>query len=221
MRFLFNYPHFGRKRRKFGFVKQKPNSRYVTLPSTKLNTIMFCLYLTKTRLPGLRTSCRTHPRKKNTWKSNEDSSTHSLLTQSKRANLLLDISGLGDKNPSELMDSMLGLLGTEKPCFLFREILLRQMPVDVRAHLIHAQINDLKEMARLADKLYIPHRLSAQAVVKKFPTQRKQISNETETPKPEDFHGKCFYHHTYGSNARQCRPPCNYSPSGNEKAGRH
>ena len=37
------------------------------------------------------------------------------LSETERANTLLDLSGLGDRKPSELMDSMLVLLGDHKP----------------------------------------------------------------------------------------------------------
>ena len=44
------------------------------------------------------------------------------LSETERANTLLDLSGFGDRKPSELMDSMLGLLGDHKPCFIFKQI---------------------------------------------------------------------------------------------------
>ena len=44
------------------------------------------------------------------------------LSETERANTLLNLSGLGDKKPSEHMDSMLALLGDHKPCFIFKHI---------------------------------------------------------------------------------------------------
>ena len=41
------------------------------------------------------------------------------LSEPQRANALLDLNGLGDRKPSELMDSMLTLLGFHKPYFIF------------------------------------------------------------------------------------------------------
>ncbi|GFR63497.1 Gag pol protein [Elysia marginata] len=42
------------------------------------------------------------------------------LTDEERASTLLDLRGLGDYKPSELMDNMLSLLGGHTPCFLFK-----------------------------------------------------------------------------------------------------
>ena len=68
-------------------------------------------------------------------------------SESKRALALLNIhtSSLGDRSPLELMDKMLTLLGTNAPCFLFREIFLQQMTPEIRSHLIRSKITDCKE----------------------------------------------------------------------------
>ncbi|GFR68256.1 Gag pol protein [Elysia marginata] len=50
------------------------------------------------------------------------------LTDEERASTLLDLRGLGDYKPSELMDNMLSLLGGHTPCFLFKQIFMRQLP---------------------------------------------------------------------------------------------
>lgn len=44
------------------------------------------------------------------------------LSESERANKLLNMADLGDEKPSCLMDSMLALLGDHQPCFLFWEL---------------------------------------------------------------------------------------------------
>ena len=54
------------------------------------------------------------------------------------------------------MDRMLALLGDHQPCFLFRELFLQHMPSDIRAHLVHAKLEDCRALARAADALWRP-----------------------------------------------------------------
>ena len=64
------------------------------------------------------------------------------LTDGERALALLNIRGLGDSKPSELMDNMLSLLGQHRPCFLFRQIFLQQLPEHVRTPLAVSDTSD-------------------------------------------------------------------------------
>ena len=66
------------------------------------------------------------------------------LSETERAKTLLDLSGLGDRKPSELMDSMLGLLGDHKPCFIFKQIFFRQLPEKIRVPLANSPKRDLR-----------------------------------------------------------------------------
>lgn len=77
------------------------------------------------------------------------------LTEAERANRLLHLPGLGDSKPSELMDHMLSLLGTHKPCFLFRQLFMEQLPSDIGTHLASSHILDYRDLAREADKLLL------------------------------------------------------------------
>ncbi|RUS81701.1 hypothetical protein EGW08_010563 [Elysia chlorotica] len=63
--------------------------------------------------------------------------------------------GLGDSKPSELMDNMLSLLGDHKPCFLFRQLFMQQLPDNVRASLANSTCTDYRALAQEADKLFI------------------------------------------------------------------
>ena len=53
------------------------------------------------------------------------------LSETERANTLLDLRGLGDRKHSELMDSMFAFLGDHKACFIFKQIFFRQLPEKV------------------------------------------------------------------------------------------
>lgn len=150
------------------------------------------------------------------------------LSETQRAAALLNIRGLGDSRPSELMDRMLALLGSHAPCFLFREIFMQQMPLDIRPHLAQADIADFRQLAQTADVLCTARcstEINAVRVVTSRPTQRppqrptltsSHAMNATATPQSD----LCYYHRRFGAAAKQCRPPCTFSTSGNGQAGR-
>ncbi|GFR81649.1 Gag pol protein [Elysia marginata] len=57
------------------------------------------------------------------------------LTDGEVGTALLNMRGIVDSKPSELMDNMLSLLGQHQTYFLFRQIFLKQMPEHVRTPL--------------------------------------------------------------------------------------
>ena len=71
------------------------------------------------------------------------------LSEEERASALLGLRGLGDRKPSELMDSMLSLLGDHKPCFLFKHIFMQQLPDHVRIPLASSNTADYRALAQL------------------------------------------------------------------------
>ena len=71
---------------------------------------------------------------------------------------LFNLPGLGDSKPSELMDSMLSLLGTHTPCFLFRHLFLQQLPDYVRVPLAPSSTDNYRALAQEADKIYLAGR---------------------------------------------------------------
>ncbi|GFO29449.1 retrovirus-related pol polyprotein [Plakobranchus ocellatus] len=77
------------------------------------------------------------------------------LTDCERATALLNLKGLGDSKPSELMDNMLSLLGQHQPCFIFKQIFIQQLPEHVRTPLSVSDVSDYRTLAREADKLYL------------------------------------------------------------------
>ena len=137
------------------------------------------------------------------------------LTESQRAARLLSLPGLGDARPSQLLDKMLALLGDHEPCFLFREIFLQQLPVDIRAHLVHSKVTDCRLLATAADALWHSDRANVNAV-----RARGSDNGGALTVKLGDKSDFCFYHHRWGSKARRCEPPCRFLAAGNDQAGR-
>ena len=77
------------------------------------------------------------------------------LSEYERASALFAMPGLGDSKPSELMDSMLALLGSHKPCFLFRHLFLQQLPTHIRAPITQSKIEDYRALAQEADMIYL------------------------------------------------------------------
>ena len=156
------------------------------------------------------------------------------LSDNERASQLLHLPGLGDAKPSELMDSMLALLGKHTPCFLFRQLFVEQMPDDIKSHLALIDVDNYRTLAMEADKLWnsrswkscdvitdhkqlasrqsIKHRvIRPKTAYQKYPSR---TSEDTSPPN----NSECYYHRRFGHNARQCRSPCNFP--GNGQAGR-
>ena len=122
------------------------------------------------------------------------------LSKTERAAALLDLSGLGDMKPSQLLSRMEDLLpDDEEKNFLFRELFLRQLPSDVRAHLADKEEMDLDNLALEADRFYTTAGLRVAAVQHHKPRQ----ANKTEL---------CYFHKKFGNAARNCWPPCSYVP---------
>lgn len=118
------------------------------------------------------------------------------------AQKLLDMAPLGDRTPSQMMDDMLGLLGTHEPCILFRTLFVDALPQDVRSHLIpNLETFSPRELALLADRLVNSNSSSISTLATKNPTPREWSSNSK---------GLCRFHKKWGSKAFRCISPCTY-----------
>jgi cleavage and polyadenylation specificity factor subunit 1 len=146
------------------------------------------------------------------------------LSEQERASRLLNMSGQGDRRPSDLMDEMLALLGTHRPCFLFVELFRQQLPTDIRLALATtAASTDLRALAQEADKLWAsrsqPVALATQAAQPSIMAARHSNAPKARLPKQQESTSEvCFYHKKFGAEARRCRPPCKFQ--GNDQAGR-
>lgn len=90
-------------------------------------------------------------------------------SESEAAALLLDLPGLGDQKPSHLLAHMFTLLPPEEhanPSILVKELFLRKLPTDIRAHLMDKSTLSLKDLAKEADKFYgvTGHRLNVSSI---------------------------------------------------------
>ena len=138
------------------------------------------------------------------------------LSEPQRANALLDLNGLGDRKHSELMDSMLTLLGDHTPCFIFKQISLRQLPEKLRVPLANSP--DLRMLALEADNL-----LTSLGSSSEFQCSQIQYANTDAI----ETNSICWYHRRFGTNAQRCDRSCKHYSSfikkttqGNAKAGR-
>ena len=149
---------------------------------------------------------------------------------------LLDHPGLGDQRPSTLMTAMLAKLPEDHTaCDLFLGLFLRRLPADVRAHLIAKDFSSPQEMAKFADKLMDANRSQQVAQLEMDnhgevsaaldhghrPQRRTTATPKSRSAAPNRPAGNepvlCFYHRSFGSEARSCRSPCSFA--GNGRAG--
>ena len=142
-------------------------------------------------------------------------STTYQLSEEERASALCSLPGLGDRKPSELMDSMLALLGDHQPCFLFMHLFFRQLPDYIRAPLANSPSKDKpRALAQEADRLY---------VCVNIPQTIQQIERHAhlQKSKVKTTHGRtiCWYHRKFGKDAKKCIPPCEESTQGNCQQG--
>ena len=136
------------------------------------------------------------------------------LSEDERGYRLLNLSGLGDRKPSQLMDEMLGLLGDSKPCFVFRSIFLSHMPDDVRLALSTSEFSDPRQLALVADRIWTSKYGANTSHVNTI-ARIKEPKKETSSRQLRDD-AFCFYHRKFGKLARKCVAPCSFS--GKDKA---
>ena len=147
------------------------------------------------------------------------------LCEAERASQLLHLPGLGDAKPSEYMDNMLALLGNHTPCFLFRQLFIEQMPANMRPHLARINDDNYRTLAQEADKLWHSNPSpSCDAIANRNQSMSRQATKHRRLPPPSSDNipsttsGECYYHRRFGTQARQCRPPCTFQ--GNDQTGR-
>jgi len=133
------------------------------------------------------------------------------LSECERATRMLQLSGLGDRRPSELMEEMLQLHGNNPYCYLFKAIFLHQLPATLRIHLADMDFSEPRKLSKYADTLwqannYVSHDHGTHAAA--------VIRGSTRNDKPSKL---CYYHQRFGNSSTRCRPPCSFQ--GNEKTG--
>ena len=134
----------------------------------------------------------------------------------------------GDMKPSKLMSSLLALLPVgHEPCFFLRGAFLKRLPADVRAHLLRDDFSDPISLALKADEIY-QSRVASNPVyavsstpedsinaVRSSGSSRPRRSATPHASNRQDNRSQsptmCYYHRTWGSQAKKCRAPCSWS----------
>jgi hypothetical protein len=171
------------------------------------------------------------------------------LSRRQRAAKLCNVTGLGDKLPSQLLAEMLSLLGGEKPGLMFEHAFLLNMPEDLRLLITDDKFKDLDELAIFADGLYQAKQNTTTSVCtvdtvtqpanawgantvstggRRPPpvasaSRRIQKTNrsngKTTESDPQEDKGFCYFHNRFGNKANKCRTPCTWPE--NDLADRH
>ena len=131
---------------------------------------------------------------------------------------ILGHQGLGDLRPSQLLDAMMALLPPgEPPGILFQALFMQRLPVDMRDHLVAANLENPREMAILADRMWDSRSDKAATVAAvrgASPAERGRDRHQrsprrrAHTPHPD---GLCFFHGRFGAKAHRCSPPCTWT----------
>ena len=153
-------------------------------------------------------------------------------TQLQKDQELLNLNGLGDRKPSELLQHMRIL--NRDPSTLFRALFLNQLPPDVRRILAQTSDADLETLAKTADRVMEVNCTSACSIQQEETDSyhgdvnvlhRTQRSQQRPKPTTPTF-VLCKYHSRFATKARSCEHfidgrPCAMSPQlgqGNGKA---
>mgnify|MGYP001554901302 CR=1 FL=1 len=125
------------------------------------------------------------------------------LSEAERAERLLSMDELGDRKPSQLMSTIIHLYGPKPHNFLLKHIFLRALPEKLRNALASCKEEDLRELAKEADRL--------------MPLVERQVCQTTDpgidaVQQRQQKRGLCFFHFRFGAKARNCQPPCTWKP---------
>ena len=119
------------------------------------------------------------------------------LSPREKARELLNMNDLGDRKPTELLNSMRHLNDSQQRIELFKELFLEQLPISTQ------QI-----LAGLANDLSLDTLAEHVGAMTKFDLVNI-IRIETQSTGTEEI-GLCYYHSKFGNNETKCRKPCSY-----------
>lgn len=149
----------------------------------------------------------SNPPKKNMYESLKNRLLNTFeKSEFERAACLMNITGLENRKPSELMDEMLSLLGNNEPCFIFKYIFLSHLPEDIRLSLSSNIPSDPRDLALLADRLWISKYSSHVNYSLNYVTQKRK-----KYPVKSNINKICYYHKKFGKLANKCVEPCSFS----------
>lgn len=136
---------------------------------------------------------------------------------------LLSDTHLGDRSPSEAMQdlhSKLRKYGNGKVSFiLLKDLFFRLLPESIQNALILQSEEDPFKLARMADLLVDKKRtmFNLQVIKEHSHLENEElsaISNKSSykiAANQANSELLCYYHRTFGANARKCQAPCNWT----------
>ena len=137
------------------------------------------------------------------------------ISDPEKAERLLNMNGLGDKTPSQCLSAMLMLVprpDKAKPGFLFRQLFLRQLPVEVRTQLAQSTktgvtAEDLRALASEADKYF------ASAGARISSVSEGSWAEASGSPNVNAVSNRqlCRHHRRFGKDAWTCLQPCSWT----------
>jgi len=157
------------------------------------------------------------------------------LTDYARCESIMSLPMSGDMLPSALLSKMRALLPIEhQECLFLRYAFLRQLPADVRSHLVHDKTEDITVLSQRADEIFrssaapnlsVSSLDSAHAVLQPPPRHNRRAQRTQRAPSPVNRRSQtpaapsrrasspslCWYHARFGSKALSCQSPCSWS----------
>ena len=141
-----------------------------------------------------------------------------LLSETDRANRLLEIGDLGDRKPTELMDEIQALCGDHAFCLLAKQIFINALPQAIRLQMNDVDFDDPQEAARKADELWstVQHQDKRNNTVSAVSVKSKRTQpadTSSQTPLADNStasQGFCFFHKRFGNEAYRCKGPCTH-----------
>ena len=137
------------------------------------------------------------------------------LSECEGATALFNLPGQGDSKPLELIDAMLALLDTHKPCFLFKHLFLQHLSDYVRAPLATSALNDYRVLAQEADQMYLSGRHHYANIIQEINATGYKSS---KVPPPSTYN-VCWCHHRFGKNVKKCLLHCKHYDNYNKNQG--
>jgi hypothetical protein len=138
---------------------------------------------------------------------------------------------ISDMKPSEMMRQMKALLPPDSTAgTYFMATFLLRLPADMIDHIISQDFKDCTKMAEDVDKLYSRRRVNTSAFdnrngrlrqpppgdlahnrrrERRSPSRPGRSCGRTPCPY-KDNSNICYYHTTYGDQARKCKPGCQW-----------
>lgn len=139
------------------------------------------------------------------------------LSERQKKRLLINLDGLGDRKPTELLRYMQSLHRAENNDALFMAFFMNQLPRSVRRVLSAQDFDDVEKLAKAADNVVeedgvyaTPQPIQA--------TRSPRLPPTANTAAATNQDNVCWYHRKFGSAAKSCRPPCSASAQGNASA---